>query len=120
MAYCEEVGRPLPRRGSGRHAGSIVRPASRPELRNDRTRVKTPGQNGVRERACGSLKYKRLYREQIDDAMDLVRESDAYRHEFNTVRPHEALAWNRPAEVHSRRADPVTPTFPDADILPIT
>ncbi|WP_245688029.1 integrase core domain-containing protein [Rhodococcus phenolicus] len=54
--------------------------------------MKTPGQNGVRERAFGSLKYERLYREQIDDAMDLVRESDAYRHEFNTVRPNEALA----------------------------
>ncbi len=92
MAYCEEVGRSLLRRGSGRHAGPIVRSASRPELRNVRTRVKTPGQNGVRERAFGSLKYERLYREQIDDAMDLVRESDAYRHEFNTVRPNEALA----------------------------
>ena len=67
---------------------------SRPELSHVRTRANTPGQNGVRERAFGSLKYERLYREQIDDALDLVREADVYRAEFNTVRPHEALSWN--------------------------
>ena len=94
--------------------------ASRPELRHVRTRVKSPGQNGVRERAFGSLKYERLYREHIDDALDLVREADAYRAEFNTVRPHEALSWNRPAEVHSGRADPAIPTFTEPEILPTT
>jgi transposase InsO family protein len=62
--------------------------------------VKSPGQDGVRERAFGSLKYERLYRQPIDDALDLVREADAFRAEFNTVRPHEALAWNRPFAVH--------------------
>ncbi|WP_430393862.1 integrase core domain-containing protein [Brachybacterium nesterenkovii] len=66
--------------------------AAHPELRHVRTRVRTPGQNGVRERAFQSLKYERLYREQIDDALDLVREADAYRVEFNTIRPHQALA----------------------------
>lgn len=90
----------------------------RPELRHVRTRVRTPGQNGVRERAFQSLKYERLYRAQIDDATDLVREAEAFRVEFNTVRPHEALAWNRPADVHQRRADPATPTFPEEKILP--
>lgn len=94
--------------------------ASRPELRHVRTRVKSPGQNGVRERAFGSLKYERLYREHIDDALDLVREAEGYRAEFNTVRPHEALSWNRPAEVQSGRADPTIPTFPEAEILPTT
>jgi len=38
----------------------------RPELRHVRTRVRTPCQNGVRERAFQSLKYERLYRQQID------------------------------------------------------
>ena len=41
--------------------------ASRPELTHVRTKVKSPGQNGVRERAFGSLKYERLYREEITD-----------------------------------------------------
>ena len=91
-----------------------------PELRHVRTRVRTPGQNGVRERAFQSLKYERLYRQQIDDALDLVRETDAYRTEFNTLRPHQALAWNRPTEVHRGLADPTTPNFPKPEILPTT
>ena len=94
--------------------------AAHPELRHVRTRVRTPGQNGVRERAFQSLKYERLYREQIDDGLDLVREADAYRVEFNTVRPHEHLAWNRPSEVHRGLADPTVPTFPQPKILPTT
>ena len=94
--------------------------AAHPELRHVRTRVRTPGQNGVRERAFQSLKYERLYREQIDDGLDLVREADAYRVEFNTVRPHEHLAWNRPSEVHRGLADPTVPTFPQPEILPTT
>jgi hypothetical protein len=36
----------------------------------------------------------------------------------NTVRPHEALAWNRPAEVHRRLADPAIPNFDRPEILP--
>jgi transposase InsO family protein len=96
--------------------GALI--TSRPELRHVRTRVKSPGQNGVRERAFGSLKYERLYRQPIDDALDLVREAEAFRAEFNTVRPHEALAWNRPLDVHQGLADPATPTFHRAEILP--
>jgi transposase InsO family protein len=87
--------------------GALV--ASRPELRHVRTRVRSPGHNGVRERAFQSLKYERFYHEPIDDALDLVREADAHRAEFNTIRPHEALAWNRPLDVHVGRADPRDP-----------
>ena len=83
-----------------------------------RTRVRTPGQNGVRERAFQSLKYERLYREQIDDIHDLVAHSEDFRSEFNTIRPHEALSWNRPREVHLGLADPGTPNFPEAENLP--
>lgn len=68
--------------------GALI--AARPELRHVRTRVRSPGQNGVRERAFESLKYQRLYREPIDHALDLAREAEAYRVEFNTIRPHEA------------------------------
>lgn len=41
---------------------------ARPELHHLRTGVRSFGQNGVRERAFGSLTYERLSREQIDDA----------------------------------------------------
>lgn len=48
----------------------------------------------------------------------LIREEPDYRVEYNTVRPHEALAWNRPADVHAGRADPLIPNFPDPENLP--
>ena len=86
--------------------------ATHPELRHVRTRVKTPGQNGSRERGFGSLKYERLFLEEIPDALDLVAHAEDYRVEYNTVRPHEALAWNRPEDVHLGLADPLIPNFP--------
>jgi putative transposase len=75
--------------------------ASRPELRRIRTRAKSPGQNGVRERAFGSLKYEHLYRvhEQIATVEDLYRQAEAYRTVFNEIRPHEALGFHRPIEI---------------------
>lgn len=89
-----------------------------PELRHVRTRVRTPGQNGSRERGFGSLKYERLFLEEIDDVLQLVAHADDYRAEYNTVRPHEAIAWNRPLEVHLGLADPLTPNFPENQNLP--
>jgi putative transposase len=74
--------------------------ASRPELLHIRTRRRSPGQNGVRERAFGSLKYEHLYRTEIETLTDLARETEAYRQVFNRIRPHEALDLHRPAEVH--------------------
>ena len=74
--------------------------ASRPELLHIRTRRKSPGQNGVRERTFGSQKYEHLYRMEIETLQDLTREADAYRPVFYHVRPHEALAFYRPIEVH--------------------
>jgi len=75
--------------------------ASRPELLHIRTRAKSPGQNGVRERAFGSLKYEHLYRhaDQIATLADLHREAEHYRYVFNEIRPHEALGMHRPAEI---------------------
>jgi putative transposase len=72
----------------------------RPELIHIRTRRKSPNQNGVRERAFGSLKYEHLYRLEIDDGHQLGAEVETYRELFNTIRPHEALAMRRPLEVH--------------------
>lgn len=44
--------------------------ASRPELAHVRTRHRSPGSNGVRERGFGTLKYEQLYRHDIDDGLD--------------------------------------------------
>jgi putative transposase len=78
--------------------------ASRPELLHIRTRRKSPGQNGVRERAFGSLKYEHLYRIEIETLQDLAREAEAWRQIFNHIRPHEALGLHRPVEVHHNPA----------------
>ncbi|WP_431683792.1 integrase core domain-containing protein [Kitasatospora sp. KL5] len=77
-----------------------------------------PGQNGSRERGFGSLKYEKLFLEEIPDALDLVRHAEDYRRDYNTVRPHEALAWNRPHDVHTGAADPLIPNFPEPENLP--
>jgi putative transposase len=53
--------------------------ATHPELRHVRTRVKTPGRNGSRERGFGSLKYEKLFLEEIPDALDLVAHAEDYR-----------------------------------------
>ena len=55
----------------------------RPELIHIRTRRKSPNQNGVRERAFGSLKYEHLYRLEIDDGHTLGVEAENYRQLFN-------------------------------------
>ncbi len=83
-----------------------------PELRHVGTRVRSPGQNGSRERGFGSLKYERLFLEEIDDVLAVVKHADAYRVEHNTVRPHEAIAWNRPIQIHPGLVGPRIPNFP--------
>ena len=50
----------------------------------------------------------------------LAKHAVDYRIEYNTIRPHEALAWNRPEEVHLGLADPAIPTFETEEILPTT
>lgn len=92
--------------------------ASRPELAHVRTRKKAPHTNGVRERAFGSLKYERLYREEITDGPMLAAIAEDYRQQFNRVRPHEGIAFNRPVEVYLGQADPTIPTFLEDQILP--
>lgn len=70
----------------------------RPELRHVRTRHYAPQTNGVVERFNQSLKYERLYRHEITDGQDLTEHIEAFRHEFNELRPHEALDWDRPLD----------------------
>ena len=91
-----------------------------PEVKHVRARVKFPGQSGSRGRGFGTLKYEGLYLDEIDDVLDLVARAEDYCVEYNTLRPHEAIAWNRPAEVHLGHADPTTPTFETKKILPKT
>lgn len=43
----------------------------------------------------------------------LAEHAEASRTDYNTVRPHQALAWNRPLEVCLGPADPAVPNFPD-------
>ena len=91
-----------------------------PELRHVRTRVRSPGQNGSRERGFGTLKYERLFLDEIPDALTLVERAEEYRIEYNEVRPHEAISWNRPMEVHLGQADPNIPNFEREENLPTT
>lgn len=89
-----------------------------PELKHVRTRVRSPGQNGSRERGFGTLKYEKLFLEEIPDALNLAAHAEEYRIEYNTIRPHEALDWNRPLEVHLGLVDPKTPNFESKKTLP--
>ena len=73
--------------------------------------MRTPGQNGSRESGFGTLKYERLFIDEIDDAVMLAKHAEDYRVEYNTIRPHEALAWNRPPDVSQGTADPTIPTL---------
>lgn len=59
-----------------------------PEMRHVRTRVKSPGQNGSRERGFGTLKYERLFLDEIGGALTLIERAEDYRTEYNTERPH--------------------------------
>jgi transposase InsO family protein len=91
----------------------------RPELIHIRTRRKSPNQNGVRERAFGSLKYEHLYRLEIDDGHQLGVEVEEYRRLFNEIRPHEALAMRRPLDVHLEAInDPQTTKSTEPETLP--
>ena len=93
----------------------------RPELIHIRTRVKSPGQNGVRERAFQSLKYEHLYRHEIDDGHQLGLEVESYRTLFNTIRPHRSLDGRRPLDVHLEACNtPPTPKLAEPETLPLS
>ncbi len=77
--------------------------ASRPELRHVRTRHYAPQTNGVVERFNQSLKYERLSRHEINDGQALVEQVEDFRHEYNALRPHEALDWARPLDRHLKQ-----------------
>jgi transposase InsO family protein len=74
-----------------------------------------PGQNGSRGRGFGSLKYERLFLEEIDDVLDLTVHAERYRVDYNTVRPHEALPGTGPTTSTPARLTRASRTFPSRD-----
>lgn len=70
--------------------------ASRPELAHVRTRHHAPETNGVVERFNETLKYEHLYRLEIEDALELHDQAQAFRELYNTIRPHETLDFATP------------------------
>ncbi len=48
----------------------------------------------------------------------LAKHAEEYRLEYNQIRPHEAIAWNRPEEVHLGLADPKIPTLQTKENAP--
>jgi len=61
-----------------------------------------------------------VFLEEIPDALDLAAHAEHYRIEYNTVRPHEAITWNHPIEVHLGYADPTVPNSPEPQNPPST
>ena len=95
--------------------------ASRPELIHIRTRRRSPQQNGVRERAFGSLKYEHLYRLEIPDGPTLAADVEAYRQIFNWIRPHEAIGMMRPMDLYlATPTGAPTPTQTEPETLPLS
>jgi putative transposase len=92
---------------------------SRPELIHIRTQARSPGQNGVRERAFESLKYEHLYRIDIPDGPTLATEVEAYRQIFNWIRPHQAIGMQRPMDRYLQAStEDQTPTQNEPELLP--
>lgn len=73
---------------------------SRPEVAHVRTRHRSPHTNGVIERWFQSLKYERLYRHDIATVIDLADHVADFIDEYNTIRPHETLDWQRPLDAY--------------------
>lgn len=82
--------------------------AERSHFEHVRTRHRSPHTNGVIERWFEAVKYERLYREDIPTGLDLVDHVDDYIEIYNTIRPHEALNWDRPRDRYLQ--DPNTQT----------
>ena len=71
--------------------------AARTHLTHVRTRRRSPHTNGIVERWFETLKYERLYREEIPSGIDLADRVADFIDEYNTIRPHETLTRRRPS-----------------------
>jgi hypothetical protein len=66
-------------------------------------------------------KYEHVYRLEIDDGHQPGVEAEAYRQLFNTIRPHEALHWRQPLDVHLEACnDPQTTNSNEPELLPLS
>ena len=84
--------------------------AARAHLAHVRTRHRAPHTNGVVERWFESLKYERLYREEIASGIDLADHVTAFIDEYNTVRPPRGPRLAAPPRHLPDRPDPQTET----------
>jgi len=94
--------------------------ATRPELTHVRTRHRSPQTNGVIERFFGAIKYEHLYREEIDDGAMVAQAVDRYLTLYNTVRPHEALAFHTPLAAWRALAEPPAPKLFPPETVSLT
>jgi transposase InsO family protein len=94
-------------------AGGLTRLSAgwaRMGIRLERIWPGKPQQNGRHERMHRTLKADAC-RPPADTMAEQQERFDAFRHEFNHVRPHEALGQRVPAELYCRSSRPfVTPT----------
>ena len=74
--------------------------AARPHLAHVRTRHRSPWTNGVVERWFETLKYERNWCEEIPSGVDLADHIADFIDEYNTIRPHETLTWQRPLDTY--------------------
>jgi putative transposase len=67
------------------------------------------------------LKYEHLYRLEIPDGPSLAAAVEAYRHVFNSIRPHEALDQRRPIDLYLQAPnEDRTPTKREPELLPLS
>ena len=74
--------------------------AARSHLVHVRTHHRAPWTNSVVERWIETLKYEHLYRHEIPNGPNLAAHVAAFIDEYNTVRPHQTLDWQRPLDAH--------------------
>ena len=102
--------------GPAMRSGAVARWfAQRPILRHVRTRHRAPETNGVIERWFQALKYERLYRHDIDHGLDLAAHVEAFLDEYNRIRPHEAIGWQRPLDRYLETPETLKPTNPGSE-----
>jgi transposase InsO family protein len=94
-------------------------------IRHQRTEPAHPEQNGCHERMHRTLKAETT-RPAGQNSLQQQERFDAFRHEFNEERPHEALEMKRPAQVYRSSERPLPATLPDLtyplhdDVLEVT
>lgn len=88
----------------------------RPDLHHVRTRVRSPGQNGSRERGFGTLKYEKLLLDEITDGIELQALAEAYRIEYNKIRPTSSCPGTGPTTSTPAPHIRPSPTFQDTNL----